>query len=88
MEKLLREDWVIRNIGVEDFKKIVDKCRCSTIDAIPDITFDKIIPYNYHDNCDTLYGSLTGPSECHWRDCHLHINRVRTRCSDDYDNTC
>ena len=61
-----------------DFKKIVDKCTQANgiqpapeADYIPGITFDKISPYNYHKNCDTLYGSLTSPGECRWHDCHL-----------------
>ena len=61
-----------------NFKKIVDKCTINNgvqpapaVDRIPGITFDKLSPYNYLRNCDTLYGPLTSPSECRWYDCHL-----------------
>ena len=61
-----------------DFKKIVDKCTgyngiqpAPLAGSIPGITFDKVSPYNYNSNCDTLYGSLTSPRECRWHDCHL-----------------
>ena len=61
-----------------DVKKIVDKCTrndavqpAPAVNYIPGITFDKRSPYNYHSNCDTLYGPLTSPSECRWHDCHL-----------------
>ena len=61
-----------------DFKKIVDKCTykngiqpAPAADYIHGITFDKTSPYNYYSNCDTLYGSLTGPGECRWHDCIL-----------------
>ena len=61
-----------------DFKKIVDKCTRNNVaqpapefNYIPGITFDKESPYNYYYNCDTLSGSLTGPNECRWHNCHL-----------------
>ena len=61
-----------------DFKKIVDKCinkngiqPAPAAKFIPGITFDKDSPYDYSTNCDTLYGSLTSPNECHWQNCHL-----------------
>ena len=61
-----------------DFKKIVDKCTTHNgiqpaplSNYIPGISFDKRSPYNYHHNCDTLWGSLTSPKECRWHDCHL-----------------
>ena len=62
-----------------DFKRIVDKCTQfngiqpapAANHYIPGITFDKKTPYDYDNNCDTLYGSLTSPSECRWHDCHL-----------------
>ena len=61
-----------------DFKNIVDKCTqfngrqpAPAVNYIPGITFDKISPYNYYDNCDTLFGSLTSPKECRWNDCHI-----------------
>ena len=61
-----------------DFKKIVDKCiyangiqPAPAANKIPGITFDKISPYNYYANCDTLHGSLTKPMDCRWWDFHL-----------------
>ena len=60
-----------------DFKKIVDKCirnnglQPAPTGYIPGITFDKLTPYDYPNNCDTLHGSLTSPNECRWHDCHL-----------------
>ena len=60
-----------------DFRKIVDKCtgkngiQPAPAGHIPGITFDKVTPYDYPSNCDTLYGSLTSPKECRWYDCAL-----------------
>ena len=61
-----------------DFKKIVDRCTrgngiqpAPLANHIPGITFDKISPYNYNSNCDTLSGSLTSPHECRWQNFHL-----------------
>ena len=61
-----------------DFKKIVDKCTrgngiqpAPSTDHIPGITFDKLSPYKYPGNCDTLAESLTSPRECRWHNCHL-----------------
>ena len=61
-----------------DFKKIVDKCTgyngiqpAPAAHHIPGITFDKVSPYNFYRNCDTLGGSLTSPGECRWHDCYL-----------------
>ena len=60
-----------------DFKKIVDKCtqgigiQPAPYVNIPGIIFDKWTPYNYYDNCDTLAGSLTNPTEYRWNDCHI-----------------
>ena len=61
-----------------DFKKIVDRCTRASgvqpapaVDRIPGITFDKMSPYNYYFNCDTLTGTLTNPCECCWYDCQL-----------------
>ena len=61
-----------------DFKKIVDKCTykngvqpAPAVYIIPSITFDKVSPYNYYRNCDTLNGLLTSPSDCRWADCAL-----------------
>ena len=54
-----------------DFKKIVDKCTKNNgvqpaplAAHLPGISFDKVSPYNYYSNCDTLWGSLTSPIEC------------------------
>ena len=52
---------------------------------IPGITFDKLTPYDYYTNCDTLYGSLTSPGDCRWDDCQLP-NKIW--CSDDNGNIC
>ena len=61
-----------------DFKKIVDNCITNNdihpapaVNIITGITFDKRSPYLYYNNCDTLRGSLTSPSECRWHDCRL-----------------
>ena len=61
-----------------DFKKIVDKCRqfngiqpAPATNHVPGITFDKVSPYVYTGNCDTLHGSLASPKECRWHDCSL-----------------
>ena len=60
-----------------DFKKIVDKCiRHNGIQPapavnIPGITFDKVSPYKYYENCDTFYGTLTSTSDCRWHDCNI-----------------
>ena len=56
-----------------DFKKIVDKCTkfngvqpAPIANRIPGIAFDKRTPYDYSDNCDTLWGSLSSHSDCRW----------------------
>ena len=61
-----------------DFMKIVDKCATNNgvqpapaVDVIPGIAFDKLSPYNYYSNHDTLWGSLTSPSDCRWHNCAL-----------------
>ena len=62
-----------------DFKKIVDKCtKNNGVQPAPaisthisGISFDKISPYNYLANCDTIWGSLTSPKECRWWNCYL-----------------
>ena len=61
-----------------NFKMIVDKCTIQngvqpapTINHIPGISFDKLSPYNYRSNHNTLSGSLTSPSDCRWWDCNL-----------------
>ena len=63
-----------------DFKKIIDKCTGSTsqnIQPAPSaysktllgLTFDKLSPYDYSDNCDNLQGSFGSPRDCRWADC-------------------
>ena len=61
-----------------DFKKIVDKCTKNNgiqpaplATQIPGIIFDKYSPYDYSSNCDTLWGSLSNPSDCRWHNCKL-----------------
>ena len=61
-----------------DFKKIIDKCTkfngvqpAPIANRIPGIGFDKRTPYDYSNNCDTLWGPLTSSSDCRWWDCHL-----------------
>ena len=61
-----------------DFKKIVDKCTkgngvqpAPAVHVFPGIAFDKISPYKYYINCDTIQGSPTSPGDCSWYDCHL-----------------
>ena len=68
-----------------DFKKIVDKCKISNgiqpapaANFIPGITFDKVSPYDYYVNCDTLVGSLTSPAEYRWGGCYLPSSISRT----------
>ena len=60
--------------------KIVDKCESNNgsyiqpapvINFISGITFDKVSPYDYHNNCNTLSGTLTSPADCRWHDCRL-----------------
>ena len=69
-----------------DFKKIVDKCTTNNgvqpaplAKYIPGISFDKRTPYNYSNNCDTLWGSLTNPTEGRWYDCNLPTSISGTR---------
>ena len=63
-----------------NFKQIVDKCTHKNgvqpapavhHNLIPGIAFDKVSPYKYGHNCDTLVGSLTSPGDCRWHDCRL-----------------
>ena len=61
-----------------DFKKIVDKCTRNngiqpspTTSHVPGLTFDKITPYIYNGNCDTLSGPLTNPKDCRFHDCFV-----------------
>ena len=65
-----------------DFKKIADQCT-RNIEILPapsthsknpnllGLAFDKHSPYNYLQNCDTIWGSLDSPGECRWHDCYL-----------------
>ena len=69
-----------------DFKKIVDKCTqnngiqpAPAAYPIPGIMFDKRTPYNYRDNCDTLHGSLTKPTDCRWWDCYIPLSISRSK---------
>ena len=65
-----------------DFKKIIDKCTRSesaSIQPAPStsrndhrllgLAFDKMSPYNYFKNCDTIDGTLNSPGDCRWGDC-------------------
>ena len=72
-----------------DFKKIIDECTRSeskNIQPAPSsnskdykmlgIAFDKITPYDYLVNCDTIYGTFNSLKECRWSNCLLpsHIS--------------
>ena len=63
-----------------DFKKIIDKCTTQNIQPAPSVynsgsktllglTFDKLSPYNYLLNCDTIRGTIDSPVDCRWADC-------------------
>ena len=65
-----------------DFKKIIDKCnRKESIDKPPapstlsgncemlGLTFDKLSPYDYLSNCDTIYHNWNSPKDCRWHNC-------------------
>ena len=65
-----------------DFKKIVDRCTRSgspNVQPAPStdngdrrllgLGFDKVSPYNYLDNCDTITGTFDSPGDCRWGDC-------------------
>ena len=65
-----------------DFKKIIDKCTKSgspNVQPAPSIsrgdrkllglTFDKVSPYSYFANCDTIQGTFDLPHDCRWHDC-------------------
>ena len=65
-----------------DFKKIIDKCTkrgSPNVQPAPSINhkdyrllglaFDKVSPYNYMGNCDTIVGSFDSPGDCRWHDC-------------------
>ena len=60
-----------------DFKKIVDNCTNSysqNVQPAPSsdksdhrllgLAFDKVSPYNYLSNCDTISGTFDSPNEC------------------------
>ena len=58
-------------------QKVVDHCTSSNgvhpapLLQISGITFDKLSPYLYSRDCDTMYGSFTTPVECRWYRCQL-----------------
>ena len=65
-----------------DFKKIIDKCTTRgspNVQPVPSIphrdrkllglAFDKVSPYNYFGNCDTIIGTFDSPRDCRWADC-------------------
>ena len=66
-----------------DFKKIVDKCTKNTslnVQPAPSshykrdekflgLAFDKLSPYNYLRNCDTVQRTFDSPKDCRWGDC-------------------
>ena len=64
-----------------DFKKIIDKCTKSRANIQPapsihnrdrkllGLAFDKVSPYNYYGNCDTIKGTFDSPVDCRWHDC-------------------
>ena len=70
-----------------NFKMIVDKCSDNSgvqpapVNYVPGISFDKISPYEYYSNSDTIAGSLTSPNDRRWADCDLpsSISRAATR---------
>ena len=64
------------------FKKIIDHCTRSgspNIQPAPStpnkdrkllgLAFDKVTPYNYLSNTDTIHGTFDSPSDCRWADC-------------------
>ena len=65
-----------------DFKKIVDKCTRSDSQNVQPapysskrdhrlfgLAFDKVSPYSYFYNCDTIQGTFDSPNDCRWVDC-------------------
>ena len=66
-----------------DFRKIIDKCtRSDSLNVQPapssyykkdqrflGLAFDKVSPYNYLLNCDTIQKTFDSPSDCRWGDC-------------------
>jgi len=38
--------------------------------ALLGLAFDKVSPYNYAANCNTIRGSFDSPAECCWHDCY------------------
>ena len=65
-----------------DFKKIIDKCTrkgSPNVQPAPSthsrdrkllgLAFDKVSPYNYFANCDTIYGTFDSPRDCRWNAC-------------------
>ena len=75
-----------------NFHKIVDRCThggSPNVQPAPSaqggdhallgIAFDKRSPYNYYDNCDTIYGSFNSPGECRWFDCYTTATGKRSK---------
>ena len=71
-----------------DFKRIIDKCtnsRSQNVQPAPSshnndprllgLTFDKVSPYDYSINCDTISGTFDSPGECRWHDCSYYTRR-------------
>ena len=65
-----------------DFKKIVDRCTrggSPNVQPAPSsnkgdrrllgLTFDKVTPYKYFYNCDTISATFDSPGDCRWHDC-------------------
>ena len=41
------------------------------------IAFDKITPDKYLENCDTIAGMFTSPTDCRWLDCYPQTSPTR-----------
>ena len=66
-----------------NFTRIVDTCTnkaSQNVQPAPSLSsgkgpkllglaFDKVSPYSYVDNCDTIQRSFDSPSDCRWHDC-------------------
>ena len=64
-----------------DFEVIIDKCTKRSLNVQPapssnggdrtllGLAFDKVSPYQYLSNCDTISGTINSPSDCRWADC-------------------
>ena len=78
-----------------DFKQVVDKCTyrgSQNVQPAPSVhlnescelfglAFDKITPYDYYTNCDTIHGSLNSPNDCRWHNCQLPSTISSAKCS-------